>query len=239
MTVKEEVKMFSDLTKEMANTFAKKRADYGQTTTETYDKFGPVSMLTRMHDKMGRLDNLLGKSADNLVGEKVEDTLLDLANYALITILELRKHETQAKKQGDEIVQEKEKSTTKWTPEYVRYIQMLAQDVVSLNTKISTETGEESELGDFIEDTQPSPDDLVAQQDRRRILIEFLQKYLSPREEKVLRMRFGFDDGRPRTLEEVGQHFGVTRERIRQVEAKAIRKLQFQFRKHKIKQEDL
>ena len=98
MTVKEEVKMFSDLTKEMANTFAKKRADYGQTTTETYDKFGPVSMLTRMHDKMGRLDNLLGKSADNLVGEKVEDTLLDLANYALITILELRKHETQAKK---------------------------------------------------------------------------------------------------------------------------------------------
>jgi len=100
MTVKEEVKMFSDLTKEMANTFAKKRADYGQTTTETYDKFGPVSMLTRMHDKMGRLDNLLGKSADNLVGEKVEDTLLDLANYALITILELRKHETQAKKIG-------------------------------------------------------------------------------------------------------------------------------------------
>lgn len=98
MTVKEEVKMFSDLTKEMANTFAKKRADYGQTTTETYDKFGPVSMLTRMHDKMGRLDNLLGKGADNLVGEKVEDTLLDLANYALITILELRKHETQAKK---------------------------------------------------------------------------------------------------------------------------------------------
>lgn len=136
-------------------------------------------------------------------------------------------------------MQEKEKSTTKWTPEYVRYIQMLAQDVVSLNTKISTETGEESELGDFIEDTQPSPDDLVAQQDRRRILIEFLQKYLSPREEKVLRMRFGFDDGRPMTLEEVGQHFGVTRERIRQVEAKAIRKLQFQFRKHKIKQEDL
>ena len=93
MKIQKEIKMFDELTKQMSSTFAAKRKDYGQTTSETYDKFGPVSMLVRMHDKMGRLDNLLGKSMKNNVGEKVEDTLLDLANYALITILEIRKRE--------------------------------------------------------------------------------------------------------------------------------------------------
>ena len=93
MTVREEIKVFNELTKQMSDTFAKKRKDYGQTTSETYDKFGPISMLTRIHDKVGRLDNILGKSKTNNVGEKVEDTLLDLANYALITILEIRKRE--------------------------------------------------------------------------------------------------------------------------------------------------
>lgn len=93
MTVKEEIKVFNELTKQISDTFAAKRKDYGQTTSETYDKFGPVSMLTRMHDKMGRLDNILVKQGKNNVGEKVEDTLLDLANYALITILEIRKRE--------------------------------------------------------------------------------------------------------------------------------------------------
>jgi hypothetical protein len=91
MTIKDEINLFKTLTKQMNDTFGAKRKDYGQTTTETYDKFGPVSMLTRMHDKLGRLDNLLGTDATNHVGEKVEDTLLDLANYALITILEMRK----------------------------------------------------------------------------------------------------------------------------------------------------
>jgi hypothetical protein len=92
MTINEEVVMFTELTKAMSDTFAKKRHDYGQTTEETYKKFGPVSMLTRMHDKMGRLDTLLVSGDVNHVkDEKVEDTLLDLANYALITILEMRK----------------------------------------------------------------------------------------------------------------------------------------------------
>lgn len=92
MTIKEEIVVFNTLTKQMSDTFAKKRKDYGQTTTETYDKFGPVSMLTRMHDKMGRLDNLLGRAQENnVLNESIEDTLLDLANYALITILEMRK----------------------------------------------------------------------------------------------------------------------------------------------------
>lgn len=91
MTIKEEIRVFDGLTRQMSETFAAKRKDYGQTTTETYDRFGPVSMLTRMYDKMGRLENILCKTKENNVGEKVEDTLLDLANYALITILEIRK----------------------------------------------------------------------------------------------------------------------------------------------------
>lgn len=95
MTIQEEIVIFRTLTKKMGDTFAKKRSDYGQTTTETYHKFGPVSMLTRMHDKLGRLDNLLGKNKKNKVSdESIEDTLLDLANYALITILEMRKKQS-------------------------------------------------------------------------------------------------------------------------------------------------
>lgn len=94
MTINEEITMFTELTKTMSDTFAKKRHDYGQTTEETYKKFGPVSMLTRMYDKIGRLDTLLVRGDVNHVeDEKVEDTLLDLANYALITILEMRKVE--------------------------------------------------------------------------------------------------------------------------------------------------
>lgn len=91
MTLQEEIDIFKGLTNLMETTFAAKRQDYGATTTETYKKFGPLSMLTRMHDKMGRLDNLLGKGQKNNVGEAVEDTLLDLANYAIITILEIQK----------------------------------------------------------------------------------------------------------------------------------------------------
>lgn len=94
MTINEEIIMFTELTKAMSDTFAQKRHDYGQTTEETYKKFGPVSMLTRMYDKMGRLDTLLvGGDVSYVKGEKIEDTLLDLANYALITILEMRKAE--------------------------------------------------------------------------------------------------------------------------------------------------
>lgn len=94
MTVDEEIKLFYIFTLQMNNIFARKRKDYGQTTSETYDKFGPVSMLVRMHDKMGRLDNLLGKNQTaEVTDERVEDTLLDLANYALITLLEIRKRE--------------------------------------------------------------------------------------------------------------------------------------------------
>lgn len=93
MTFDEEVEFFCSCTKRMQDTFYRKRNDYGPTTTETYEKFGPVSMLVRMHDKMGRLDNLLAGKEIMVKEESITDTLFDLANYALITLLEMRKQD--------------------------------------------------------------------------------------------------------------------------------------------------
>lgn len=102
-------------------------------------------------------------------------------------------------------------------------IQKIAQDPVSLETPIGEE--EDSHLVDFIEDTKAAPpSDVAAQSMLREQLIQALHK-LTPREEKVIRLRYGLDDGKQRTLEEVGKEFNVTRERIRQIEAKALRKL--------------
>ena len=102
-------------------------------------------------------------------------------------------------------------------------IQKIAQDPVSIETPIGEE--EDSHLVDFIEDTKTvAPGDAAAQSMLREQLIQALHK-LTPREEKVIRLRYGLDDGKQRTLEEVGREFNVTRERIRQIEAKALRKL--------------
>ena len=107
--------------------------------------------------------------------------------------------------------------------EKVVEIQKIAQDPVSLETPIGEE--EDSHLVDFIEDTKTiAPGDMAALSMLREQLIAALHK-LTPREEKVIRLRYGLDDGRQRTLEEVGKEFNVTRERIRQIEAKALRKL--------------
>ncbi len=107
--------------------------------------------------------------------------------------------------------------------EKVEEIQKIAQDPVSLETPIGEE--EDSHLADFIEDNKTvAPSDVAAQTMLREQLIAALHK-LTPREEKVIRLRYGLDDGKQRTLEEVGKEFNVTRERIRQIEAKALRKL--------------
>lgn len=112
-------------------------------------------------------------------------------------------------------------------------IQSIAQDPVSLEAPIGEE--EDSHLGDFVEDDKSvTPSDSVASTMLKEQLLTVLDT-LTPREEKVLRLRYGIDDGRPRTLEEVGKEFNVTRERIRQIEAKALRKLRHPSRSKPLK----
>ena len=115
----------------------------------------------------------------------------------------------------------------------IREIIKVSREPTSLETPVGDE--EDSHLGDFIQDTsQPSPYDAASQQLLKKHLDEVLST-LSDREKKVLILRFGLDDGRPRTLEEVGREFKVTRERIRQIEAKALRKLRHPSRSKKLK----
>jgi len=118
------------------------------------------------------------------------------------------------------------------TGDRVREIFKISQEVTSLDTKVGED--EDSSLGDFIaDDTQPSPVDAASKQLLRDHLEEVLDT-LSEREAKVLSLRFGLDGGQSRTLEEVGKVFGVTRERIRQIEAKALRKLKHPSRRRKL-----
>ena len=117
--------------------------------------------------------------------------------------------------------------------EKVAEIQKIAQDPVSLETPIGEE--DDSHLGDFIQDDDtPAPQDVAAYTLLKEQLDEVMST-LTPREAKVLRLRFGLDDGKARTLEEVGKEFDVTRERIRQIEAKALRKLRHPSRSKKLK----
>ena len=130
--------------------------------------------------------------------------------------------------QPEEIAKEMQISVDK-----VREIIKIAQEPVSLVTPLGEE--EDSHLGDFIpDDDAPAPADAASFTLMKEQLMSVLDT-LTPREEKVLRLRFGLDDGRQRTLEEVGKEFNVTRERIRQIEAKALRKLRHPSRSKKLK----
>ncbi len=119
------------------------------------------------------------------------------------------------------------------TADKVREIMKIAQDPVSLETPIGEE--EDSHLGDFVEDNDsPAPSDSASYALLREQLCNILHT-LTPREEQVIKLRFGLEDGRPRTLEEVGKQFQITRERIRQIEAKALRKLRHPSRSKTLK----
>ena len=137
-------------------------------------------------------------------------------------------HTTGHEPTADEISEELDMPVDK-----VREIMRVAQEPVSLDTPIGEE--EDSHLGDFIPDDEaPAPADAASHTLLRETLGDVLDS-LTPREEKVLRLRFGLEDGRSRTLEEVGKEFNVTRERIRQIEAKALRKLRHPSRSKKLK----
>ena len=137
-------------------------------------------------------------------------------------------HENGHEPTADEIAEKLEMPVDK-----VREIMRVAQEPVSLETPIGEE--EDSHLGDFLPDEDaPVPAEAASQTLLKEQLADVL-KTLTPREEKVLRLRFGLEDGRPRTLEEVGKEFNVTRERIRQIEAKALRKLRHPSRRKKLR----
>ena len=119
------------------------------------------------------------------------------------------------------------------TPERINEIRQMCMEPVSLESPVGEE--DDSHLGDFIEDnTSSQPADAVSQAMLRQQLMAILDT-LSEREAKVLRLRYGLDDGRPRTLEEVGKEFNVTRERVRQIEAKALRKIRNPNRSNKLR----
>ena len=120
-----------------------------------------------------------------------------------------------------------------YSEEMVREIMRVAQEPVSLETPIGEE--EDSHLGDFIPDEEAQVPAEAAYQSLLREQLGDVLGTLTPREDKVLRLRFGLEDGRPRTLEEVGKEFNVTRERIRQIEAKALRKLRHPSRSKRLK----
>lgn len=128
----------------------------------------------------------------------------------------------------------------KYTPKEIERILLLAQDVVSLNLVIGGPDGEaDTEIGDLIPDEGPGPEDLLLIEDRKSNVHRCLNSALRPREAEVLKMRFGIDNYPIMTLEEIGDKLNITRERVRQIEDKALRKAKVYFLRQKMRFEDI
>ena len=145
------------------------------------------------------------------------ETINKITRYQRALIQELGREPTAQE------ISDKMDPSCRLSPERIREIQKIALDPVSLETPIGEE--DDSHLGDFLEDKETESPSQFTTKSLLKDELYAVMKDLTDREERVLRLRYGLDDGRPRTLEEVGKEFGVTRERIRQIEAKAIRKL--------------
>ena len=130
---------------------------------------------------------------------------------------------------------------TTYTEADIGYIQMLMQDTVSLSTPVGNEEdGDgESELEDFIPDEVTNLMKEAEDEDTKRTLNKYLDKWLKPREIIVIKLRYGLVDGIPRSLAEIGREFNLTRERIRQIEEKALDRLRKRFEVKNIKKEDI
>ena len=145
------------------------------------------------------------------------ETINKITRYQRVLIQELGREPTAQE------ISDRMDSSCRLSPERIREFQKIALDPVSLETPIGEE--DDSHLGDFLEDKDAETPTQFTTKSLLKDKLYEVMKDLTDREERVLRLRYGLDDGRPRTLEEVGKEFGVTRERIRQIEAKAIRKL--------------
>ena len=122
----------------------------------------------------------------------------------------------------------------------VEKILIIAQDVLSLNARVGNDAEEsDMELGDFLEDPAPNPEEEAMIADRHDVLMRLIAKWLEPREAKIVALRFGLEDGVALTLEEIGRELNITRERVRQIEDRALRKLRYRFATNNITWENI
>ena len=129
----------------------------------------------------------------------------------------------------------------KYTAREIEWIQQISKDVMSLNTPVNIDEFGESdeELLVTIADTSPGPEEICCENAKKELINKFISLYLKENEQEVIKLRYGLEDGRAKTLEEVGQIVGKSRERVRQIEARAIRKLRFRFSYNHIRRENL
>ena len=217
-------------------------ADQARTIRIPVHMYEQLNRLTRVQRQLfqtlGRepTDEEIAQELTRLIGESEA-----LKKQATIEeVRQLKGIQNDAKNRRAKIVAEEEPAKgddakgNVMTAERVREMRKVSQEPVSLETPIGEE--EDSHLGDFIEDRNALNPYASAERANLKELMESVLKGLKQREQRVLRLRFGFDDGRPRTLEEVGAEFNVTRERIRQLEAKALRALRHPSRSRKLEE---
>ena len=184
----------------------------------------PLLELVHIEKSEGLEARVLGKLEYFNPAGSVKDRTIRIPVHMVETINRMRQATNQLVYQnGHEPTPEELAKAMDMSVERVREIQRMAQEPASLESPVGEE--EDSSLGDFVADENAEAPGKAADRAMVAQQINLALKSLTPREEKVIRLRFGLDDGRPRTLEEVGRDFGVTRERVRQIEAKAIRKL--------------